>query len=116
MSRCKLLNITLVLFIWLLYPCAIQGQVTLIVEGLPDNTPLTDGIYISGNFEGWTGGQDIYKLTYDKGQHKITLPLSEETIHFKFTRGTWESVELNSDGGQLDNRSFSFSLGICLLL
>ncbi len=109
MSHCKLLNITIVLFIWLLYPCAIQGQVTLIVEELPENTPLTDGIYISGNFEGWTGGQDIYKLTYDKGQHKITLPLSEETIHFKFTRGTWESVELNSDGGQLDNRSFSFS-------
>ena len=79
------------------------------MEELPENTPLTDGIYISGNFEGWTGGQDTFKLTHDKGQHIITLPLSEETIHFKFTRGTWESVELNSDGGQLENRSYFFS-------
>lgn len=105
----KLLNISILLFIWLLFGGSMSGQITLIVEGLPENTPSTDGIYISGDFEGWTGGQDAYKLTYDQGRHMIILPKSEETIHFKFTRGTWDSVELNNDGSQLDNRSFSFN-------
>ena len=105
----KLSNIPIVLFIWLLCGSNMTSQVTLIVEGLPENTPSTDDIYVSGDFEGWTGGQDAYKLTYVQGQHKIVLPISKETIHFKFTRGSWESVESDIEGRQLDNRSFSFT-------
>ncbi len=97
------------LFIGLLCGLKMTGQVTLIVEGFPENTPSSDGIYISGDFEGWTGGQDAYRLAYEQGQYKIVLPKSKDIIHFKFTRGTWDSVELNNDGSQLDNRSFSFA-------
>lgn len=109
MSCCKFSNIPIVLFIWLLCGSNMTGQVTLLVEGLPENTPSTDDIYVSGDFEGWTGGQDAYRLAHDQGKHKIILPRSEETIHFKFTRGSWESVESDKEGRQLDNRSFSFS-------
>lgn len=109
MSCYKLSNIPVFLFIWLLCGVKMTGQVTLIVEGLPKNTPSDDGVYVSGDFEGWTGGQDAFKLTYDQGKHRIILPKSEKTIHFKFTRGTWDSVELNHDGNQLENRSFSFT-------
>ena len=48
---------------------------------------------LSGDFEGWTGGQDAYRLKQYNGQYAITLYQSEETIHFKFTRGSWDSVE-----------------------
>jgi predicted alpha/beta superfamily hydrolase len=105
----KLSNISIVLFIWLLCGSNMTGQVNLLVEGLPENTPSTDDIYVSGDFEGWTGGQDAYRLAFDQGQHKIILPGSKETIHFKFTRGSWESVESDTEGRQLDNRSFSFT-------
>ncbi len=94
---------------WLLCGSTMIGQITLIIEGLPENTPTTDAIYISGDFEGWTGGQEAYKLNYHEGKPQITLSRSNEPIYFKFTRGSWDSVELDKEGNQLDNRYFSFS-------
>lgn len=109
MPGSKQSNIYVSLFLCLFSWITLKGQTTLIVEGLPENTPAKDGIYISGDFEGWTGGQDAYRLKQYNGQYAITLYQSEETIHFKFTRGSWDSVEVDSDGKQLDNRNLSVS-------
>lgn len=93
-------------FVCLLYLNGLTGQTTLIIESLPNNVPLDRAVFISGDFEGWTGGQDDFKLNLQEGQYSITLPEHINAISFKFTRGSWESVEVDRTGNQIDNRTF----------
>lgn len=86
----------------------LMGQVTMIIRELP-NKPNPDGIYISGDFEGWSGGKQTYKLKEHNGIYSITLDNTQDKIAYKFTKGSWDSVELNADGSSKDNRAYSFS-------
>lgn len=97
---------TLVLFFILQNSYA---QVTFLVEKLPENTPENATIYISGDFEGWSGGQEPYKLSQNKNTYFITLPKQSTTIHFKFTQGSWNSVETDLEGNDLNNRTYTFT-------
>jgi len=81
-----------------------NGQTRLIITSVPSNTPENAKIFVSGDFEGWTGGQEKYALTYSKGSYSIDLPQSNLPMKFKFTRGSWDKVEVDSSGSQIDNR------------
>jgi len=109
MNGLQFIKITLVLLVWSIYPYSLEAQTTLVVEGIPEKTPTGQDIYISGDFEGWTGGQDSYRLSYANGKYFILLPETEKTILFKFTRGNWDTVETDLDGKQIDNRSLFLS-------
>ena len=82
----------------------LMGQTTLVIQSLPGNTPKEAKIFISGDFEGWSGGQDSYELKYDQGAYKINLPEHVQDFSFKFTRGSWSNVEVDLTGNQIDNR------------
>ena len=97
MPDSKLLNICVSLFLCLFPLSILMGQTTLIIEKYPENTPAKDGIYISGDFEGWTGGQDAYRLEKTGSIYKMTFTEPEKTIHFKFTRGSWDDVEVDAE-------------------
>jgi len=84
-------------------------QVTFVIENLPKSTPENTSIYISGDFEGWTGGQEKYKLQRNSNSYSITLPKQNETIHFKFTQGSWGTVETDKNGNELGNRNYTFN-------
>ena len=105
--RCS--NIFILSMMFLFSWSNLTGQITLIVEELPGKIPSTNDVYVSGDFEGWSGGQESYKLDFKNGYYKISIPKFKETIHFKFTQGSWASVELDKDGKQLDNRSYTFT-------
>lgn len=82
-------------------------QLTLIVSSIPENTPVGDTIYIVGNFNGWDPGDPAFMLNENSGgQPEITIEATG-TIAFKFTRGSWESVEGNENGGFLPDRNFT---------
>ena len=85
------------------------AQVTVIVDELPENTPENSSIFISGDFEGWTGGKKEYQLENKNDAYVITLPKEEGQINFKFTQGSWGSVECTKNGIAIDNRSYTFS-------
>ncbi len=82
--------------------------VTFIVQKLPASHNFNDSIYISGNFEGWSGGRDQFKLKKEKKQYIITIPKYLEHINYKFTKGNWETVECKLDGNPIENRTYSF--------
>ena len=84
------------------------SQVTFVVDKLPENTPENGNIFISGDFEGWTGGQEQYKLSQGKNTYFITLPKQNKTINFKFTQGSWNSVETDIEGNNSNNRTYTF--------
>ncbi|MFK7782997.1 TIM-barrel domain-containing protein [Psychroserpens sp.] len=95
------------LILSLLFGFNLMAQVTIVVDELPEETPKDASIFISGGFEDWTGGQDKYKLQLKEGKHQITLQTSENLL-FKFTQGSWQSVECNNKGEAIDNRNHIF--------
>ena len=78
------------------------------VNDIPENTSKKSSIYISGDFEEWTGGQEKFKLQQKGGAYFITMPKQKNAINFKFTNGSWGSVETNSEGLNIENRSYIF--------
>lgn len=85
------------------------AQVTLIVEALPEDTPKDASIFISGDFEGWSGGYKDYQLEQKNGLYQITLPKTEQRILYKFTLGNWDTSESTNKGEAIDNRIYKFN-------
>ena len=86
----------------------LSAQVVITVEELPEGTLENAPIFISGDFESWSGGQAKYRLEKKKGKYTITLPKELKQIQFKFTQGSWKSVECDATGSSIDNRSYTF--------
>ncbi len=84
-------------------------QVTFIIDSLPLHHDYEKDIYISGDFEGWTGGQKDFKLSKNNKHYQITIPKIRESISFKFTLGSWSVVECQLNGSPLENRVYSFN-------
>lgn len=69
---------------------------------VPDNTPPEARLYITGDFEGWSGGgnNDFELMLQDNNVYELSVPLDAgSTIQFKITRGSW-TVEESSDLGR----------------
>jgi len=99
------------LFIALLISNLVCGQVTFIVNQLPEGHDFNKSLYISGNFEGWSGGSEETVLSQDGETYSITLNNIQCNILFKFTLGSWESVETDGDGASIENRSYTCESG-----
>jgi predicted alpha/beta superfamily hydrolase len=87
----------------------IYAQVTFHITEFPNATPSKAEIFISGDFEAWSGGSENFKLThYGDNTYAITLQQQSGSINFKFTRGSWASVEKGAQGEEISNRIYTF--------
>lgn len=78
------------------------------IDDLPDNTPGSEPIYITGNFNHWNPGDPTYQISRDStGGGYIEIPRGIGHLEYKFTRGSWESEELDSCGNTIPNRVIS---------
>jgi predicted alpha/beta superfamily hydrolase len=84
------------------------AQVTFLVT-VPGNTPAGSKVHIAGDFQDWDPGSASHELTrQDDGRYAITLELARGTnLAFKFTRGSWETVEKGADGEEIANRTLA---------
>ncbi|MDV3103661.1 alpha/beta hydrolase-fold protein [Thermococcus waiotapuensis] len=84
--------------------------VTFVVS-VPEYTPEGDYVYIAGDFNGWNPGDERYRLKrLPDGRWAIDLTFPYGTvIEFKFTRGSWETVEKGPNGEEISNRRFVFT-------
>jgi predicted alpha/beta superfamily hydrolase len=104
----SLINLLTSLFIC--FSIILNGQLTIIVDQLPSNTPDSAVLFVAGDFNGWNPGNPDFSLALnDNGQHDITIQLPQGNIQFKFTRGSWDEVEGNETGGFRPNRTYSYS-------
>jgi metallo-beta-lactamase class B len=87
-------------------PAAAQLNIRISV---PADTPPGATIYVAGTFNGWNPDSPGYELTPANGG-LFTIILPEEirgAVEFKFTLGSWDSVETDSSGADVPNRSFT---------
>jgi chitodextrinase len=80
---------------------------------VPSNTPTDGPVYIAGSFNSWNAADSAYQLTKGSdGVYSITLNLSAGTVvQYKFTRGSWATVETTSNGADISNRTLTPSGG-----
>ncbi len=84
------------------------AQLTLRLTSVPGGTPPGAPIYVAGSFNGWSPADSAFRLRAEAGgRYSITLPPSVlGRVEFKFTRGSWQTVELDSAGAGIANRAF----------
>jgi metallo-beta-lactamase class B len=105
-----------ILFVFLLFSSLVsRAQVTLNVT-LPANTPQNDSIYVAGNFNNWNPKSAIHRLIWNGSFYALTLPTSSGNAAFKFTRGSWETVEGTATGNFVPDRSFTYAPNLVLNL
>jgi predicted alpha/beta superfamily hydrolase len=94
----------------LAYLCtATPGEAQLTIHlTAPADTPAGATIHVAGSFNLWNPNAPGYALTLQpEGGYAITLPDDVRgAIEFKFTLGSWETVETTASGGDVENRSF----------
>jgi Glycogen recognition site of AMP-activated protein kinase len=95
---CIVVNIQQVTFAQV---AAVHMKVTV-----PANTPAGKDVYIAGSFNNWKSGDSLYKLHRDEdGTFSITLPLFDQKHYeYKYTLGSWNSVETNAVDSNIQNR------------
>lgn len=94
--------------LWL--PALLAAQLTLLVTDIPSNTPAGSTIYLAGTPNTWDPGDANFALTETpEGYYSITLNPDPGTVEFKFTRGSWATVEGNDNGGFLPNRTINYT-------
>ncbi|HMR89374.1 MAG TPA: alpha/beta hydrolase-fold protein [Saprospiraceae bacterium] len=86
------------------------AQVNIKVISIPNNTPQPVNIYIAGTMNNWNPGNADYKLVADSlGQYTITFTPAIGAVKFKFTQGSWATVEGISQGGFIPDRSINYN-------
>ncbi|GLR72904.1 alpha/beta fold hydrolase [Agaribacter marinus] len=78
----------------------------------PNNTPLSDNIYMSGNIDEWAGGSnsDFSFQHLIDGHYALNFQTDAgNRIVFKFTRGNWRSVEVSPSGKDVVNRTIKLT-------
>ena len=82
-----------------------QRELTIEIESLPDNTPDNAQIYLAGNFNNWNPADPAYLLYKTAGSYQIKIEIGAmERLEYKFTRGSWATVEKAVNGAEITNR------------
>ncbi|GAA4466225.1 hypothetical protein GCM10023189_47920 [Nibrella saemangeumensis] len=83
------------------------AQLVIEVVALPAFLPGSDAVFIAGEFNNWNPGDPAYKLKKTaNGHYTITLPATLKQFEYKFTQGSWMTVEGNAKGGNRPNRFY----------
>ena len=91
----------------LLWAAPAQAQLTMRVA-VPPSTPGAAEVYVAGTFNDWNPKATGYRLNKDGDAYTITIPsVRAGIVEFKFTLGSWESVETDAEGRDVANRTFT---------
>lgn len=108
MTHTRTRFLTLCLLTLVLAAASRAANITFRVQ-VPASTPIADTVYIAGSFQGWNPASAPHALTRQlDGTYQITLSLPSGTpIQFKFTRGSWATVEKGPSGEEVANRTYT---------
>jgi len=88
----------------------VYGQITFIIESLPNATPEEDTIFICGTFNNWNVHDKNYILHPQlNGSYSTTFQIDTTEIQYKFSRGNWMKVETDQNNEYLGNRIYNIS-------
>lgn len=83
------------------------AQTILKITRVPAATPATDTLFVAGSFNNWNPRSPRFALRKNAdGSYQISLPPSAGSgqVAYKFTRGSWPTVEIDAKNQQIANR------------
>lgn len=81
------------------------GWAEITVEDVPDNTPPDASLFAVGDFNEWHPDDPDYRLEkQEDGAFKVRIPLMSDTTYYKFSRGSWQTIEGQRNGRARVNR------------
>ncbi len=87
-------------------------EVIFKIKSIPANTPEDAQIFLSGSFNDWDASDPKYALKKNAdGSYTCLIPPGIDYFDYKFTRGSWVSVESRWDGGLQSNRIYKSGMG-----
>ncbi len=90
----------------------LPAQLTIRITSIPSGTPPGADIYVAGNFNSWNPGHAAYQMQDQQdGTYSITFQPNPGQLQYKFTRGSWDTVEGNAAGGFIPNRTYTYTGG-----
>jgi predicted alpha/beta superfamily hydrolase len=111
MSRCTPLHLLACSILALiLSPVAVRGENIAFKVKVPAGTPTDAKLYLAGDAKA-LGDWKADGLAMKRGEDgtysaHVELP-ANQAIQYKVTRGSWETVEKNADGSEINNRGFT---------
>jgi serine phosphatase RsbU (regulator of sigma subunit) len=113
-STIRLLFALLLIFLSvLIFPQA--RKITIIAES--NNVPENSDIYITGGTNelgNWNMMEKMEKLSSDKWSYKVSAE-EGDTLHFKFTRGSWRTEAVDSNGIEFPDFSYAVTEDTALI-
>lgn len=94
-------------FLFLSLVSIAQYKVTFIIDSIPPYQKSTDKIYLVGNFNNWNPHDVKFQLKTINAKPGITIELAKGMYEYKFTEGSWESVESADKGIPTGNRNIA---------
>ncbi|PWJ35008.1 AraC-like DNA-binding protein [Sediminitomix flava] len=85
----------------------LASDVTIRLKSIPLNTPSEAKIFLAADFNDWNIADSTYLVTNKNGVFEVVIPAQIDSFHYKFTRGSWSSVEGGYSGGFRPNRFYS---------
>jgi predicted alpha/beta superfamily hydrolase len=82
-----------------------QYKVSFVVNKLPAYHKPSNKIYLVGNFNNWNPHDEKLQLKIINGRPGITIELSRGMHEYKFTEGSWETVESLEEGVSTQNHT-----------
>jgi hypothetical protein len=91
-------------------------SITIVLTGIPPETPMDEQIKIAGNFNTWNPGNDssyVLKPNPETNELTVTIPVdsgrSPEDIVYKIVRGNDLKSEVDEFGNKVDKRKLLLS-------
>jgi len=82
-----------------------QYKVSFVINKLPAYHDASNKIYLVGNFNNWNPHDEKLQLKTINGRPGITIELSRGMHQYKFTEGSWDTVESLDDGVSSQNHA-----------
>jgi predicted alpha/beta superfamily hydrolase len=109
-SKSVFMSRFLIFFVCLFLVSKVYSQVNIKLISIPNNTPQPVNIFIAGTMNNWNPGNANFKLVADSlGHYTITFTPTVGVVKFKFTQGSWATVEGTSQGGFIPDRTINYS-------
>ncbi|MBC6699058.1 alpha/beta hydrolase-fold protein [Hymenobacter puniceus] len=87
----------------------VQAQTTLRLTSVPATTPASATLYLAGTVNNWNPANAAQAFSRNPdGTYQLTLPATVTgTVEFKFTRGSWATVEADAQFNDIGNRRYT---------
>jgi len=85
------------------------AKITLVIDSIPENSPVNAPIFLIGNINDWTCAKPNSKfIKANNGKYYLTVFRQRNNLEYKINRGFNETVEANEFGKEVDIRTLDF--------